>query len=48
VIFRKLPFLADSSAQVLRVIALALGADLMQRGDTIRLQPNGPAPASRR
>ncbi len=41
-------FLADSSAQVLRVIALALGAELVQRGDTIRLQPHGPAPASRR
>jgi transmembrane sensor len=35
-------FHGDSSAQVVQVIALALGADVVQRGDTILLQPQGP------
>jgi transmembrane sensor len=35
-------FRGDSSAQVVQVIALALGADVVQRGDTILLQPQGP------
>lgn len=35
-------FHGDSSAQVVRVIALALGADVVQRGDTVLLQPQGP------
>jgi transmembrane sensor len=35
-------FHGDSSAQVVQVIALALGADVVQRGDTIFLQPQGP------
>lgn len=34
-------FRADSSAQVVQLIALALGADAVQRGDTIVLQPQG-------
>ncbi|WP_309669336.1 FecR domain-containing protein [Gemmatimonas sp.] len=35
-------FRGDSAAQVVQVIALALGADVVQRGDTILLQPQGP------
>ena len=35
-------FRGDSSAQVIQVIALALGADAVQRGDTVLLQPQGP------
>ena len=35
-------FRGDSAAQVIQVIALALGADVVQRGDTILLQPQGP------
>jgi len=35
-------FRSDSAAQVVQVIALALGADVVQRGDTILLQPQGP------
>ncbi len=35
-------FRSDSAAQVIRVIALALGAEVVQRGDTILLQPQGP------
>ncbi len=35
-------FRGDSSAQVLQLIALALGAEAVQRGDTIVLQPQGP------
>ena len=35
-------FHGDSAAQVVRVIALALGADVVQRGDTVLLQPQGP------
>ncbi|WP_373060605.1 FecR family protein [Gemmatimonas sp.] len=35
-------FRGDSAAQVLQMIALALGADVVQRGDTIFLQPQGP------
>jgi transmembrane sensor len=35
-------FRSDSAAQVIQVIALALGADVVQRGDTILLQPQGP------
>ena len=35
-------FRGDSVAQVVQVIALALGADVVQRGDTILLQPQGP------
>lgn len=35
-------FRGDSSAQVVRLIALALGADVTQRGDTLFLQPQGP------
>lgn len=35
-------FRGDSAAQVVKVIALALGADVVQRGDTILLQPQGP------
>lgn len=34
-------FRGDSVSQVLRVIALALGADAVQRGDTVVLQPLG-------
>jgi transmembrane sensor len=34
-------FRGDSAAQVVQVIALALGADVVQRGDTILLQPQG-------
>jgi transmembrane sensor len=34
-------FRGDSVSQVLRVIALALGADAVQRGDTVVLQPIG-------
>ncbi|MCA2993320.1 FecR domain-containing protein [Gemmatimonas sp.] len=34
-------FRGDSATQVLRVIALALGAELVQRGDTVTLQPQG-------
>lgn len=37
-------FRGDSVAQVVRVIALALGADLVQRGDTVLLQPQGSGP----
>lgn len=37
-------FRGDSSAQVVRLIALALGADAVQRGDTVFLQPQGPGP----
>jgi transmembrane sensor len=35
---------ADSAAQVLRVVALALGADLLTRGDTVVLLPQGIVP----
>jgi len=35
-------FRGDSAAQVVQVIALALGAEVVQRGDTILLQPQGP------
>lgn len=34
-------FRSDSAAQVLRVIALALGADAVQQGDTVTLRPQG-------
>ncbi len=34
-------FRGDSAAQVVRVIALALGADAMQQGDTVTLRPQG-------
>ena len=34
-------FRGDSAAQVVRVIALALGADAVQQGDTVVLQPQG-------
>jgi transmembrane sensor len=41
-------FRGDSASQVLRVMALALGADVVQRGDTVTLQLQGssspPAP----
>jgi transmembrane sensor len=36
-------FRGDSAAQVIQLIALALGADAVQRGDTVRLQPQGSA-----
>lgn len=35
-------FRGDSAAQVLKVIALALGADAVQEGDTVTLRPQGP------
>jgi transmembrane sensor len=35
-------FRGDSAAQVVQVIALALGANVVQHGDTILLQPQGP------
>ncbi len=38
-------FRGDSVAQVVRVIALALGADLVQHGDTVLLQPQGSGPS---
>jgi len=34
-------FRGDSAAQVVRVIALALGADAMQQGETVTLRPHG-------
>ncbi|MCA0374816.1 MAG: FecR domain-containing protein [Gemmatimonadetes bacterium] len=34
-------FRADSADQVVRLVALALGADVVQRGDTVVLQPVG-------
>lgn len=34
-------FRGDSAAQVVRVIALALGADAMQQGETVTLRPQG-------
>jgi transmembrane sensor len=34
-------FRGDSASQVVRVIALALGADVVQQGDTVLLQPQG-------
>ena len=34
-------FRGDSATRVLRVIALALGAELVQQGDTVTLQPQG-------
>lgn len=34
-------FRGDSAAQVVRVIALALGAEVVQQGDTVLLQPQG-------
>lgn len=34
-------FRGDSAAQVIQVIALALGAEAVQRGDTVVLQPQG-------
>ena len=34
-------FRGDSAAQVVRVIALALGADAIQQGDTVTLRPQG-------
>ncbi len=37
-------FRGDSAAQVVRVIALALGADVVQQGDTVTLQPQGSVP----
>jgi transmembrane sensor len=37
-------FTAGSSAQVLRVVALALGADVLERGDTVVLLPQGIVP----
>ena len=37
-------FRGDSAAQVVRLIALALGADAVQRGDTVLLQPQGSGP----
>jgi len=39
-------FKGDSVAQVLRLIALALGADVVQRGDSVLLQPQGTTPLS--
>lgn len=38
-------FTAGSSAEVLRVVALALGADLLERGDTVVLLPQGIVPS---
>lgn len=38
-------FRGDSASQVVRVIALALGADVVQQGDTITLQPPGSGPS---
>ena len=35
-------FHSDSASQVVRVIALALGAEVVQRGDTILLLPLSP------
>lgn len=41
-------FRTDSLAPVLEVLSLALGADLVQRGDTVRLVPaGGTSPAGR-
>ncbi|WP_337169730.1 FecR domain-containing protein [Gemmatimonas aurantiaca] len=37
-------FKGDSAAQVLRLIALALGAEVVQRGDTVWLQPQSATP----
>jgi transmembrane sensor len=37
-------FRGDSAAQVVRVIALALGAEVVQQGDTVTLQPQGSVP----
>lgn len=37
-------FRGDSATQVVRVIALALGADVVQQGDTVLLQPQGLSP----
>lgn len=34
-------FRSDSASQVVKVIALALGADAVQQGDTVTLQPQG-------
>lgn len=39
-------FKGDSVAQVVRLIALALGADAVQRGDSVLLQPQGMTPPS--
>ena len=39
-------FKGDSAAQVLRLIALALGAEVVQRGDTVLLQPQSATPPS--
>jgi transmembrane sensor len=39
-------FRGDSVSQVLRLIALALGADVVQRGDSVLLQPQGTTPLS--
>jgi transmembrane sensor len=36
-------FHSDSASQVVRVIALALGAEVVQRGDTILLLPLSPS-----
>lgn len=41
-------FRTDSLAPVLEVLSLALGADLMQRGDTVQLVPAGGTPPSGR
>lgn len=38
-------FTADSATQVLRVVALALGADILERGDTVVLLPQGIVPS---
>jgi transmembrane sensor len=37
-------FRGDSATQLVRVIALALGADVVQHGDTVLLQPQGLSP----
>jgi transmembrane sensor len=39
-------FRGDSAAAVVRVLALALGAEVTQRGDTVTLQPSGAAAVS--
>ena len=41
-------FRGDSAQQVIQVIALALGAEAIQRGDTVYLQPQGSGPTPNR